>query len=107
MNEKIRVIRKRPGEDAEIVEIENTLKSLQREVGGYIETLTLFEDATFLVNEEGKLLGLEPNFFVLSELLVGTVLLVGIAGEDFCSLSDEQIKDAGTLFPSLGVTVDA
>ena len=90
----MKAVRKRPGEAPEIVEIENTLEALQAEVGGLIESLQFATDCTFLVNEEGKLLGLAPNMYFGNDLLVGTILAVGVKGEDFCSLSD---RNAATL----------
>ena len=37
----MKAIRKKPGCAPEIIEVENTLKALQTEVGGYIETVTI------------------------------------------------------------------
>ena len=83
----MKAIRKRPGEAPEIIEVENTLKALQAEVGGYIETIPL-DGMAFIVNEEGKLRGLPENFRFGNDVLVGTVLLVGTDGEEFCGLTD-------------------
>lgn len=83
----MRAIRKRPGEAPEIVDVENTLEALQAEVGGKIESLRFAEDATILCNEEGKLIPLEPNLAFCGDVLFGTVLVVGVKGEEFCSLS--------------------
>lgn len=83
----MKVIRKRPGEDAEIAEVENDLHALQKEVGGYIQFVPLATDFGFILNEEGKLLGLEPNVFFGSDLIVGTLLGVGLSGEEFCDVS--------------------
>lgn len=41
----MRVIRKRPGQVPQIVDVENTLESLQFEVDGWIEAVTFAEDA--------------------------------------------------------------
>lgn len=82
----MKAIRKKPGQAPEACEIENSLEALQAEVGGYIESFQFAEDFTLLINEEGKNLGLEPNLFVLGEPLVGTVLAVGVKGEEFCDL---------------------
>lgn len=83
----MRAIRKRPGEAPEIVDVENTLEALQAEVGGQIESLRFAKDATILCNEEGKLIPLEPNLAFCDDVLFGTVLVVGVKGEEFCSLS--------------------
>lgn len=54
----MKVIRKKPGCEPEIVEVENTLEALQREVEGYIEAVTLPYGAAIICNEEGRLHGL-------------------------------------------------
>ena len=38
----MKVVRKEVGCNPQVVEIENTLEALQKEVGGYIETVTMF-----------------------------------------------------------------
>ena len=83
----MKVIRKRPGEEPETIEIETTLAALQKEVGGYIEVIPL-DGMAFIVNEEGKLHGLPENFRFGNDVLVGTVLLVGTDGDEFCGLTD-------------------
>lgn len=83
----MKVIRKKPGQAPEACEVENSLEALQAEVGGYIESFQFADDCTLLINEEGKNLGLTPNLFVLGEPLVGTVLAVGVKGEEFCDLT--------------------
>ncbi len=92
----MKCMKKTPLHRVEWVEIENTLESLQSEVGGVIEFLPLGEDYGMLVDEEGKMKeSKRPNFWlvnrfgVLIDLIVGNVLFVGVDGEDFCDLSDE------------------
>ena len=57
----MKAIRKKPGCAPELVEVENTLKALQQEVGGYIEVITLPYGAALICNEEGRILGLPDN----------------------------------------------
>lgn len=57
----MKAIRKKLGCAPEIIEVENTLKALQAEVGGYIETVTFASDAAVICNEEGRILGLPYN----------------------------------------------
>lgn len=80
---RIKVARKRPGEPWEFAEIDNTLEALQAEVGGYIETLTVCSDACLVLNEEGRLLDLPFNFRWGTYRFYGTVLLVGVEGDEF------------------------
>ena len=53
----MRVIRKRPGQEPQVVEIEPSLEALQQEVDGWIETVTFAEDACVICNEEGRMRG--------------------------------------------------
>ena len=86
----MRVIRKRPGEAWEPIEVENELKPLQQAVGGYLESFTFAEDACVLCDEEGRLKGKPYNTTVCGVPFVGTVLIVGVAGEDFADLTEQQ-----------------
>ena len=97
MDKKIRVLVKEPGKAAELREIPNTLEALQGIVGGYIEAVWLRDDCVLVCNEEGKLQGLPVNFRIFGDVIVGTALFAGVSGEEFCSLTDEQIKNARKL----------
>lgn len=48
----MKAIRKEPGCAPELIDIDNTLKALQTEVGGYIETVTIASDAVVICNED-------------------------------------------------------
>ena len=82
----MKAIRKKPGCEPEVIDIDNTLKALQTEVGGYIETVTIASDAVVTCNEEGRLHGLPYNCCVFGTSFVGTVLIVGTKGEEFCDV---------------------
>lgn len=85
------VLRKKVGSDWELVEIENTLEALQREVDGYIETVGIAGDACIIVNEEGMINDLPFNVRLFGLQLFGTVLIVGVDGDEFCDLSCPDI----------------
>ena len=85
---KIKTIIKRPDEEfGHIANISNTLENLQKTVGGKIETLYLGHGLILIVNEEGKLMNLEPNFRTgrgfFADTIVGTAIVVGQNGDDF------------------------
>ena len=82
------VIRKDPGQPPELVVMENTLEALQQAVGGYIETVSFCEDALVICNEEGLLMGLPYNCDFLGISFVGSILIVGVDGDEMCSLDD-------------------
>lgn len=89
--EKILCIRKAPGKSPEIIQVNNTLEALQKEVGGYIESVTIATDCAILCDEEGRLKGKPVNCGVANIIFVGTILVVGIKGEEFASLPASQI----------------
>lgn len=78
-------------------EIDGSLESMQRIVGGLIQAVYPFEEPVALVcNEEGKLLGLPMNRQLkeTGDIIHGTFFLCAAPpdGERFASLSDEQIE---------------
>ena len=81
---------KPPGRPAFTREVENTLKAFQQLVGGHIEPVWLTGGVCLIVNEDGKWLGLKPNFRLGNDLIVGTAVFVGVSGEEFCGLSAAQ-----------------
>ena len=73
--EMLRVILCKPGETAEVVEIEDELESMQALVGGliepydpfYSETDPRYENVILVCNEEGKLMQLPLNRAIVDE----------------------------------------
>lgn len=84
----MKAIRKKPGCEPELIDVDNTLKALQTEVGGYIETVTIASDAVVICNEEGRILGLPDNCRVCGVDFVGTILVVGRDRDEFCDVSE-------------------
>ena len=84
----MKAIRKKPGCEPEIIEVENTLEALQQEVGGHIETVTIASDAVVICNEEGRILGLPDNCRVCGVDFVGTILVVGRNKDEFCDVPE-------------------
>ena len=76
----------------QIVDVENTLESLQFEVDGWIEAVTFSEDACVICNEEGRIQGLPFNLELMGILFFGTILIVGVDGENFTDLSDAVVE---------------
>lgn len=79
----MKVIIKRPGEDPKYEEIENELSKLQEIVGGDVETVTFASDACLICNEEGRIKRLPYNFTFYGLDLFGTIIFVGVKGDDF------------------------
>lgn len=84
----MKVIRKKPGCEPEIIDIDNTLEALQTEVDGYIETVSLSTDAVVICNEEGRLRGLPYNCRFVGVNFVGTILVVGRDRDEFCDVPE-------------------
>ncbi len=96
---KITVLVVEPERAPYVKTIDCGLKSLQAEVGGYIEVVYPFEDLVGLIlDEEGKLCGKPLNRALRSEdgeiydILAGTFLVAGLTEDNFGSLSDELIQ---------------
>ena len=81
-NEKIKVIRKLPGQDPEEIEIPNTLEAIEKEIGGNVMAVGYFNNATFLCNSTAWM-SEKPNFYFAGFRFFGTVLLVGTKGKEF------------------------
>lgn len=93
----ITVLKKEPGRRGYLAVIENTLESLQKEVGGYIETLTLPGGAVAIFDEEGVLKDEPLNMTVAGHMIVGNILFAGVDGDEFCDVPDacfETFKEA-------------
>lgn len=93
MEDKLRIVKVEPNKPAYVTEIENTLEAEQEAVGGLIE-LIYNGDGTFIVcNDEGKLTGMEGNRILENgSVIAGPFFVVGDKGEDFRSLTDEEVE---------------
>ena len=96
---EITVLLCQPGKTAEIIKIPNTLKSLQKQVGGYIEAAYPSTDpVAIIMNEEGKIHGLPLNRALYTEdgqmydIVAGTMLIVGLTEDDFGSLRGDLLE---------------
>lgn len=99
VNEKLNVLVVEPMKEPYIKEIDDTLETLQKEVGGLIQVTYPYEDLVGIVcNDEGKINGLPLNRAVyddrdnMTDIIAGTFLVVGLSDDSFISLTDEQIK---------------
>lgn len=97
--EKIKVILLEPMKKAEVIEIDNTLESLQKIVQGLIEPAYFFEEPVCLIcNEEGKINNMPLNRAVcdnnnnIIDIIAGPAIICDASGEDFASLNDKQLS---------------
>ena len=98
MNDKIRVLIVEPNIEPYQLKVDNTLKSLQHIVGGYIEVLQLEPTVDIICNEEGKVYHLPLNRVTEFDVIAGTFLIAGHKNEDSISLSRKQIKKYKEVF---------
>lgn len=101
----MKVVVCRPDREAEVVEIEHTLRNMQKLVSegvdetGLIEPFYPFEEPVAIVcNEDGKFNGLQPCRAVfdtdgqLLDVIFGTFFICGAGKSDFIGLTDEQAE---------------
>ena len=96
---KITVLKVSPYCEPDEVELVNKLENLQEAVSegsdsvGLIEIIPLTDTVSLLCNEEGKLIGLEPNRRIGYDIICGTFYIVGEDREgNLTSLSDDDME---------------
>lgn len=105
----IRVVVCRPGEHAEVTEIEENLRSMQEVVGGLIQEFFPFhkdddpryDDVALICNDEGKLMQMKPSRAVfgedgrLQDVIAGPFFIcyAPIESETFLSLPDDLTEE--------------
>ena len=106
MKEKvIKVLKIEPGKLPKVVELKNELTALQEAVSigadyrGLIEIVSLDEKTCLLLNEEGKLIGLQPNRRLGQDILCGVFYVVGQNNSgDLASLDEVSMARYAQLF---------
>ena len=97
--DRITVLLVEPFRTPRVVDIDATLESYQKLVGGYIQCIFPWEEddqygtAALVCNEEGKINGSQPNRLLEDQdIIFGTFFITGIDEDDFCSLSPEMAQ---------------
>lgn len=89
----IRILKIEPGKMPYEKEMDNDLKGIQTEVEGLFECVYLGDNCIAVVNEEGKLNGMELNRRIGNDIIAGPFFICGDSGDgEFISLSDEQYE---------------
>ena len=75
------------------IEIDNTLEAKQELVGGWIEEVHIHGDdeVALICNEEGKIYEMPYNRDIGYDIIAGPFLIIGIDGENYKSLTKEQL----------------
>ena len=102
---QITVLKVAPHYQPEVVTLQNDLQSLQEAVSidapyvGLIEIVWLDAETCLVLNEEGKLIGLEPNRRLGHDILCGTFYVMGQDEEgNLASLSPAAIEKYQNIF---------
>jgi len=101
---KIKVVVCEPNKLAYATEINASLASYQRIVGGQISAYYPFDELVCIVcNDEGKINGMSLNRAIkhenkIIEIMAGPFFICDCSGEDFGSLTDAQQKKYIQLF---------
>lgn len=99
MKEKeITVLMVEPGKHPVVTTLENSLDALQKAVSigadyqGLIELVEIERGVCVLCNEEGKLIGLEGNRRIGTDIIAGVFYILGENGRgELCSLSKASL----------------
>lgn len=94
-----------PGKKPVKMELEGTLKSMQKFVGGTIQAIYPFDDPVAIIcNDEGKQGGLEYNRALHNEkgavydIICGPFFVCGLGADDFDSLPEQLMETYYKLF---------
>ena len=85
-----------PGKHPRLADIDDSLESLQKTVGGYIEAIYPFEDEIAIIcDEESKLKSDSEWNRILPEthdVIKGTLIIAGLGDEDFTDITPELVE---------------
>jgi len=91
--EKIKALLIKVGEEPKPFEVENHFRAMQNVVAGNIEFYQVDDRINAILNEEGKLIGLEGNRLIGNDIICGDFLIVGDDGYgETISLTENQLK---------------
>lgn len=103
MNEMINGLLVMPGEDPVMIRFDNDTKTIRKLIGGQFQAVSYLgcDDITLLCDVEGKLKGLDPNFWFEGDIIVGPALFVGLndIGDDFDDIGIIDVKALRELLP--------
>lgn len=89
----MKVLKMEPGKAPYRKEIEKGLKASQTEVEGMIECIGLEDGCVAVINEEGKINGMEPNRRMGEDIICGPFFICGCDQEgNFVSLTEPQFE---------------
>lgn len=94
-----------PNKNPVIMDVDDSLDSMQKLVGGHLEVVCPFKDSVVMVcNEEGKLKGLPSNKIICDsdgkclDIVVGTFFLAGKGEDEFIDFPTDLLDKYISLF---------
>lgn len=100
----IKVLKIEPGKMPYEKEMVNDLEGIQAEVEGMFECVYLDNNCIAVVNEEGKLNGMELNRRIGNDIIAGPFFICGDSDDgEFISLTDEQLDTFACEFKDVPV----
>ena len=97
--QEIRVLMVEPNEHPKEFLLKNTLSAMQEAVGGMIDIADLEGDICLLLNDEGKLIGLDGCRRIGDDIIAGTFYVCGSNEEgELVSLSDDEMERYREMF---------
>lgn len=100
----IKVLKIEPGKMPYEKEMVNELEGIQAEVEGMFECVYLDNNCIAVVNEEGKLNGMELNRRIGNDIIAGPFFICGDSDDgEFISLTDEQLDTFSCVFKDVPV----
>lgn len=82
-----------PGKHPRLADIDDSLESLQKTVGGYIEAIYPFEDEIAIICDEESKLKSDTEWNRLlpetGDVIKGTFIIAGLGDEDFTDITPE------------------
>lgn len=105
MSDKLKVLYYALGQDPQLIDVDNTLTSMQSLVGGYIECIDLARyggpAVDVVLNEEGKLYDLPPNRLLPNgDFIAGNFFVYGYPDEngESTSIPENQVQAVKKFF---------
>lgn len=91
----MKAIRIVPKGRPEMIEVENTLEGLQDAVDGRIESVPIMRGLDIICDEEWRGKDKPYNYSFFGVEFGGTILLVGVDGEDYtdCPVTVREVED--------------
>lgn len=90
--EKIKVLVVKSDRDPYVIEINNTLETMEKVVGGDIQVINLEDNIGLCCNEYGKINNLEMNRIIKDDVICGNFFISSKKGEEFATLGEKEIK---------------